>query len=204
MELWLVGLLIGIWLLVVAFFRLNRIWLPYYIIGSVGLAFVIIFVGRATGLEHALQVVVAAGVHATSLAFGLETEIFRSSPGAILVLVISQDIGWTMLQVTIESSGLLESGVIAGMLLFYPGWSIRKRIWFTIAAIALTYFANIVRLMVIVTTLHYMGKSSLLISHTIIGRAVFFALVVAIYWFLMTRPTLRTVRHKIDDELMAS
>ncbi len=204
MELWLVGVLISLWLLVVAFFRLNRIWLPYYIIGSVGLAFVIIFVGRATGLEQALQIGVAAGVHATSLALGLPTEIFQSSPGAILVLVISQDIGWTMLQVTVESSGLLESGVIAGMLLFYPGWSGRKRIWFTIAAITLTYFANVIRLMVIVGTLHYMGKSSLLISHTIIGRAVFFALVIAIYWFLMTRPTLRTVKHKIDDELMAS
>ena len=204
MELWLVSLLIAVWLLVVAFFRLNRIWLPYYIIGSVGLAFVIIFVGRATGLEHALQVLVAAGVHSVSLALGLPTEIFQSSPGAILVLVVSQDIGWTMLQVTVESSGLLETGVIAGMLLFYPGWSGRKRIWFTIAAIALTYFSNVIRLMVIVATLHYMGKSSLLISHTIVGRAVFFALVVAIYWFLMTRPTLRTVRRKIDDELMAS
>ncbi|MCZ6539817.1 MAG: archaeosortase/exosortase family protein [Chloroflexi bacterium] len=204
MDLWLAGVLIAGWLLVVAFFRLNRIWLPYYIIGSVGLAFVIIFVGRATGLEHALQVAVAAGVHAVSLALGLPTEIFQSSPGAILVLVVSQDIGWTMLQVTVESSGLLETGVIAGMLLFYPGWGGKKRIWFTIAAITLTYLANVVRLMVIVATLHYMGKSSLLISHTIIGRAVFFALVVAIYWFLMTRPTLRTVRHKIDDELMAS
>ncbi len=204
LELWLIGVLISVWLLVVAFFRLNRIWLPYYIIGSVGMAFVIIFVGRATGLEQALQVAVAAGVHSVSLALGLPTEIFQSSPGAILVLVISQDIGWTMLQVTVESSGLLESGVIAGMLMFYPGWSIRKRIWFTIAAIALTYMANIIRLMVIVSTLHYMGKSSLLISHTIIGRAVFFAMVVAIYWFLMTRPTLRTVKRKIDDELLAS
>ncbi|MEE8046164.1 MAG: exosortase/archaeosortase family protein, partial [Dehalococcoidia bacterium] len=129
---------------------------------------------------------------------------FQSAPGSILVLVISQDIGWTMLQVTIESSGLLETGVISGMLLFYPGWSVRKRLWFTFVAIILTYMSNVIRLMVIVSTLHYMGKSSLLISHTIIGRAVFFALVIAIYWFMMTRPTLRTVKKKIDDELMAS
>ncbi len=204
MDFWLTGVLISVWLIVVTFFRLNRIWLPYYIIGSVGLAFIIIFVGRATGLEGALQIAVAAGVHAASLALGLPTEIFQAAPGSILVLVISQDIGWTMLQVTIESSGLLETGVIAGMLLFYPGWGMRKRIWYTIVAVALTYISNVIRLMVIVSTLHYMGKNSLLISHTIIGRAVFFALVVAIYWFMMTRPTLRTVKKKIDDELMAS
>ena len=64
MELWLIAVLISLWMLVVAFFRLNRIWLPYYIIGAVGLAFIIIFLGRATGLEAALQTTVAAGVHA--------------------------------------------------------------------------------------------------------------------------------------------
>jgi exosortase family protein XrtG len=129
--------------------------------------------------------------------------VFRAAPGAILVLVVSQDVGWTMLQVTVESSGLLETGVISGMLLFYPGWSLRRRIIFTICAILATYIANIVRLMVIVLTLHEMGKNSLLISHTIVGRAVFFALVILIYWYLMTRPTLRTVRHKIEGELVA-
>lgn len=190
-----------LWVLSVLFFRLNRIWLPYYIVGSVGLAFIFIFIGRATAIEPWMQTGVAAGVHIVSGWVGIATKIFQAAPGAILVLVISQDIGWTMLQVTIESSGLLESAVIAGMLLFYPGWSLRKRMAFTIGALLLTYLANVVRLMIIVMTLHNVGKSSLLISHTIIGRAVFFVLVVAIYWYLMTRPTLRSVRRKIEDEL---
>ncbi len=203
MEIAFAASAIFVWALVVLFFRLNRIWLPYYIIGSVGLAFVIIFVGRVTWIEPTLQSGVAAGVHAVSLVVGLETEIFKSAPGAILVLVVDQDIGWTMLQVTVESSGLLESGVVAGMLLFYPGWSLRKRLVFTLIALLLTYAANVIRLMVIVATLHFVGKDSLLIAHTIIGRAVFFAAVVAIYWYLMTRPTLRTVRAKLDKELIA-
>ena len=198
---WLIALLALLWTLSVLFFRLNRIWLPYYIIGSVGLAFLIIFVGRATALEPLMQTGVAAGVHIASDVVGVPTRVFEAAPGAILVLVVSQDVGWTMLQVTIEASGLLESAVIAGMLMFYPGWDLRKRFMFTIAALILTYVANVIRLMVIVITLHSAGKNSLLISHTIIGRAVFFALVVAIYWFLMTRPTLRTVKKKIEDEL---
>lgn len=200
---WVIGFLIAAWVLVVLFFRLNRIWLFYYILGSVGLAFIIIFVGRSTFLEPALQSGVASGVHVLSSVIGIPTEVFRAAPGAILVLVISQDIGWTMLQVTIESSGLLESAVIAGMLLFYPGWTIGRRIQFTVIALALTYLANVVRLMIIVLTLHEAGKDSLLISHTIVGRAVFFVLVVAIYWYLMTRPTLRTVKRKLDNEMMS-
>ncbi len=196
-----VGVVIAVWFLIVIFFYVNRIWLIYYVTGAVGFALIVIFVGRATPLEPMLQSAVAAGVHAVSIAVHIPTQIFQAVPGAVLVLVVSQDIGWTMLQITVESSGLLESAVIAGMLLFYPGWSLRKRIVHTLGAIALTYVANILRLMVIVVTLHVMGKNSLLISHTIIGRAVFFIAVIAIYWFVLTRPTLNSVRRKLDREL---
>ncbi len=198
---WLVGLLLFGWLMAVLFFRANRIWLPYYVIGAVGLALAIIFIGRATPLESGLQQVVAAGVHAISSLTPVPTRIFQSAPGAIMVLVVDQSVGWTMLQITVESSGLLETGVISGMLMFYPGWSFRKRLGFTIMAILATYVANIIRLMVIVVVIHYGGKDTLLVSHTILGRAVFFVGVIAIYWYLLSRPTLRTVRAKLDEEM---
>ena len=44
----LTALLITLWVVAVIFFRMNRIWLPYYLIGAVGLAFIIIFAGGAT------------------------------------------------------------------------------------------------------------------------------------------------------------
>lgn len=201
MEAWLASLIIAGWILVVLFFRANRIWLPYYVIGSVGLALAIIFIGRATFVEGALQQVVAAGVHAVSNLTPVPTQIFQAAPGAVMVLVIDQSVGWTMLQVTVESSGLLETGVITGMLMFYPGWSIQKRTSFAVSAILFTYIINIIRLMVIVIVIHYGGKDALLISHTILGRAVFFVGVIIIYWYFMSRPTLRTVKAKLDQEM---
>ncbi len=203
MDIAIAAILSFIWLVSVLFFRLNRIWLPYYIIGSVGLAFLAIYIGRNTPIEPALQTAVAQGVHFVAQIFNIPTETFDSSPGSLLVLVISQDIGWTMLQVTVESSGLLESGVIFGMLMFYPAWSVRKRMVYVILALLLTYVANIIRLLVIVAALHLLGKDSLLVSHTIIGRAVFFAGVILIYWYLLTRPTLGSVRKKLNDEMVA-
>jgi exosortase family protein XrtG len=200
----IVATLATVWSLAVLFFRLNRIWLPYYIVGSVGLAFLFIYIGRNTPIEPALQTAVAQGVHAAAQLFNVPTETFDAAPGALLVLVISQEIGWTMLQVTVESSGLLESGVVFGMLMFYPAWGLRKRGMYVVIALLLTYGINIVRLMVIVATLHLLGKDSLLVSHTIIGRAVFFIGVIAIYWYVLSRPTLGAVRKKLDDELVAS
>ena len=100
-----------------------------------------------------------------------------------------------------ESSGLLETGVISGMLMFYPGWSLRRRVSYSIIAILATYVANIIRLMVIVIVIHYGGKDTLLVSHTILGRAVFFIGVILIYWYLLSRPTLRTIAGKLDAEM---
>lgn len=204
MDVIVVTILSSIWLLAVLFFRLNRIWLPYYITGSVGISFLIIFIGRNTPIESGLQTAVAQGVHAIARIVSIPTDTFSAAPGALLVLVISQDIGWTMLQVTVESSGLLESGVVFGMLIFYPAWSFKRRLSYVALALVLTYVANIIRLLVIVGALHFLGKDSLLISHTIIGRAVFFVGVILIYWFLLTRPTLGAVKEKLDDEMVAS
>ena len=201
MAIWLAGLLIFGWLMAVLFFRANRIWLPYYVIGAVGLALGIIFIGRATFIEAGLQQAVAAGVHAVSGLTPVPTQVFQSAPGAIMVLVVDQSVGWTMLQITVESSGLLETGVISGMLMFYPGWSLRRRTGYAVIAILATYVANIIRLMVIVIVIHYGGKDTLLVSHTILGRAVFFIGVIIIYWYLLSRPTLRTIRGKLDEEM---
>jgi exosortase family protein XrtG len=195
------GALILGWLFAVVFFRFNRIWLPYYILAAVGLAFSVIFIGRATFIEPALQVAVSRAVHYTSSLLGIPTQTFEAAPGSLLVLVVSQDIGWTMLQVTVESSGLLEAGVLSGMLAFYPGFSPRRRLFFVSAGLIATFVANVVRLTTIVVLLHFAGKGSLLISHTIVGRAVFFAMVVLTYWFVITYPTLRTIRRKLDREV---
>ena len=203
MDIAIAAVLSALWAVGVLFFRLNRIWLPYYVLGSVGLAFILIYIGRNTPIEPWLQAAVAYGVHGMAQVLQVPTETFGSSPGSLLVLV-DQNVGWTMLQVSVESSGLLESGVVAGMLMFYPAWSLRRRLMYTLIALLLTYVANIVRLMVIVAALHFMGKESLLVSHTIIGRAVFFIAVIAIYWYLLTRPTLGAVRKKLDEELVAS
>jgi len=54
----------------------------------------------------------------------------------------------------------------------------------------------------IVTTVSKLGKDSLFMAHTILGRLVFFIATVLTYWFVLTRPTLRDVHHKLREELM--
>ncbi len=202
MELTLTLALAGVWLTAVLFFRLNRVWLLYYLVGSIGLALGIIFIGQSLiPIEPLLEQYVAYAVHLVSSVVGVKTRIFTGAPGLLMVLVIAQDVGWTAVQVTIECSGLLESAVLIGMLAFYPGWPLRQKILLCAVGLAFTQLANVARLMFIIGTLHWFGKDSLFMAHTIVGRAVFFVAVVAIYWYVFTLPTLRTVHDKLIGDM---
>ena len=197
--------LILLWVLGVVFFRANRIWLPYYLVGSVGLAFIIIFVGRATPIQTLMETGVAFSTYGVANMLNISSRVFHAAPGSLMIFVVGQavghDNGWTMVRVTIECSSLLETGVISGMVGFYPGWSLRKRLGLVLLGVIATYLANIVRLVVIISTLHWFGKDSLFIAHTIVGRAVFFVLIIAVFWYIITLPTMHMVARKLKRDL---
>ncbi len=189
MTWWTLGLF-WFWLLGVLFLRRYRVWLLYYLLGSVGAAYWIILIARnVLGLEPLLAHSVAQAVHVVAGLAGIETRIFRNAPGILLVLVVAQPVGWTVLQIGVESSGLLEIGVLISLLGFYPGWSPLRRVGSIFVGVLASWAANVVRLFVIVVLLHLYGKEALVLAHTFVGKLVFFVLTIAIYWYLITRPS---------------
>ena len=205
MSVWLGLALVLIWVLTVMFFRANRIWLLYYLAGSIGLAFIIIFVGRATPLQSLMENGVAASTFLMTNLMGIPARIFEADASSLMIFVVGQlvgqDNGWTMVRVTVECSSLLETGVISGMVGFYPAWSVRKRFVLVALGVFAAFVANIIRLAVIIWTLHLFGKDSLFIAHTIVGKVVFFVLIIAIFWYMITLPTMRVVARKLQQDM---
>ncbi len=64
-------------------------------------------------------------------------------------------------------------------------------------ALLLTFLANVVRMLVIVLALAYGGQAMLDIAHVVLGRLVFFVLAIGIYWFAITRPTIKAVATRL-------
>jgi len=191
----LFGILCLLWAGATFFFYHYRLWFLFYVVGAVGSALLIIYGGHALiPLERWLETSSAYSVHGIAALFGVQTRIFQEAPGSILVLVIPQGQGWTMLEIGIECSGLLEGAVLFGLLAFFPGWTAGPRIGRIFFGFLATFFGNLVRLLFIVLTLAYLGKDTLFLSHTVIGRIIFFLFVVIIFWTLITRPTLQQIR----------
>ena len=191
-----------LWLVLLVFFWHYRIWLMFYVTASVGLALLIAFAGtRFVPLERWLEMATAYTAHAISQAIGIPTRVFEAAPGNILVWVIVQEPGWTIVRVDLECSGLLEMAVLAGLLLFYPAWSVWRRVELLVWGLAATYVSNVIRILSIIAILHGLGKRSIFIAHTIVGRLIFFALAALFYWIVFTRLTLRTLRAREQESM---
>ena len=60
------------------------------------------------------------------------------------------------------------------------------------------FLANTLRVTMIVASVAWVGGPALDFTHLILGRIVFFVLAICIYWFVVTRPTLRAVQARIE------
>lgn len=189
-----------LWILGILFFRRFRIWLLYYLFGTVGMAYLLVAIANQLNLEMVVAHSVALVVHDILNTVAIPTEIFQNAPGILLVLVITQNVGWTVLQIGVESSGILEICVLVSLVTFYPLWTWRKKVVLALVGGAFTWLANVARMLVIALMLHFFGKEVLVLAHTFIGKAFFFLATILIYWFLITVNSLTDIRRKINKE----
>lgn len=188
--------LFAVWVVAVDFLRRYRIWILFYTVGTVGFIYWLVLLGNTWQLEIRLAQSVAWTVHAISNSAAIPTRIFEGAPGVLLVLVVAQEVGWTALHVGVESSGMLEISVLVGLLLFYPGWSLTRRVGSALLGSAAIWLANILRMLLIVGMLNQLGKEALVLAHTYIGKMLFVLLAIAVFWFLITYPTVQGLRRR--------
>ena len=183
-----------IWLGGVIFFYQRKIWIFFYVLGTIGFAALFVFINRNVfHSEVFLAKSTAQSIHLLTNLVNIPTQVFEEAPGLLLVLVVVQREGWTALQIGVESSALLEISVLTSLILFYPGWKLYERSWRILAGIILTWLANLIRMLMIVLMLHLLGKEVLVIAHTFLGKLIFFVMTIAIYWYLITLPSLKKI-----------
>ena len=198
MNFLLLLLIILIWITLVMTLYRRKIWLFYFLVSTIGLSAILVFVSRNfINTDIFLAKSIAEGIHLTTDLINIPTQVFEEAPGLLLVMVVVQREGWTALHIGVESSGLLEISVLIGLISFYPGWNLKDRIWRIFVGVALTWFANLLRMLLIVLMLHFLGKEALIVAHTFLGKLVFFGMTIAIYWYLISEPTLKMIKGNI-------
>jgi exosortase family protein XrtG len=191
---------VAVWAAVVGFFWRARAWLPYYVLAAAGSAILLVVAAREfLPIEDLLRVATASSVHLLAPLLGVRTTLDHVDAGSLMVIGVPHHNQWTVLSVGLESSGLLESAALFGLVAFFPASGRFSRVAIIAVALALTFAANVFRVLIIVASVAYLGQGSLDFAHIVLGRLVFFAIAIAIFWFAITRPSLRRVSRRLAE-----
>jgi len=152
---------------------------------------------RSSVVEYAVEQWTGVILHYVLGWINIQTYVFDKAPGTVLVLLALEN-SWTCIDIDIECSGLLESCVLLGLLWFFPAMNWPRKLFYTGSGLLALFVINLIRLLTIVIIINTGGRDAMYVAHTLIGRLVFFFLVIIVYWYIFTRPSLEKVRRTAD------
>lgn len=178
--------------LTIALLRTRR-WLLYYLHGAFGFVILIAFGSGIFDIDTVVEGLEALQVAALAGMLGIGVEVVN-----VTGLAIPNHTGWAVFDIGLECSAILEMAAIVGLTAFYPAFRPGKRALFGVTGLAVTYAANLLRILLIVAVINAMGTGWVFAAHAVFGRVFFFAATVALYWYLMTRPTVGFTKQRIE------
>ena len=187
---------IPVYLLVVYLFHKYREWLLYYLFGAFGFTLIVTYFLSYFRIDEFL---VAIEVFHTNIIAN-----FFNIPSQALAygrLQLPMQNGWSILSIGIECSAVLEMSALSALLAFYPAFSGGRKIIKIVFGLIVTYIINTFRMLIIMAMTYHLGINYVFVAHAVVGRLFFFVCIIALYWFLITKPTIGSVGRFLEKGL---
>ncbi len=187
-----------IWLILIILFRKYRQWLFYYLFGAFGLTLMLIFLAEYSGLDQILVNITSYHVDLLAKAFpNINIELMSNGRFQIF----RPDGGSDILKLGIECSAIVELSILISLLIFYPLFSLRQRLLRITFGLVVTYVINLIRVMIIVLMADKFGSDYIFVAHAGVARLFFFVCELILYWYLLTKPTVKSVGDSINHRI---
>ncbi len=182
-------LLIALWAYLLRVLKRAELHFWRFIAGSAGMFIFLMILARPV-----LTQPLAKAVAAISGLVGSLTNTF-SAYFKYGIIFIQSATGAITLQVDFECSGIIEIMAFVSLLAFFMVYTVNERIVVGILGTVYIILANVLRVTCICLIIHFFGPEAYYISHTIIGRLIFYTLSVLLYFYVFTKPQI--IRMKI-------
>ena len=184
-------ILILVWLYALSTCKRSSLAYHRFFIGSVGLFTLLLWF-----LKPRLTTYLAKFITLLSGIVGKLFSIYETYPKYGMIFVESK-VGPISLYVDYECAGLVEIIVFISLVAFFPlfkkaeKWSIMTigTLWIIVS--------NVVRIATICCVLHFFGANYYYLAHTIIGRLVFYFLMISLYFVVFTKKQI--LRQKVGN-----
>lgn len=91
-----------------------------------------------------------------------------------------------VMSIDYECSGIIETTAFVSLVVFFPIFNRYERVFFGLLGVLWIYVANVLRLAIVIIIVHFQGGGAFFLAHSIIGRLVFYVLVIALYYNVFT------------------
>ncbi len=154
----------------------------HYLLGAMGLFILMMFYVRPV-LTEPLARAVAAIAGLVGKVSGTFVPYFKYG-----ILFVQSNVGAITLQIDFECSGIIEIMAFLSLLIFFRVYTVAERVIVAICGVLYIMLANALRIILICEMIHFGGLDLYYISHALIGRLVFYALSVLLYFYVFTKP----------------
>lgn len=179
------GIVLLVWGAVTYALYKNRLTYFGFLFGSIGGFIFFIYFLREPAYEAIARILMAF------LAFiGDVTNSFVSYTHALTVTIFRQTESLSIF-VSYECSGVIELFVFINLLLFVPMYTKVQKAKYICIGIFYIIGCNLIRLLYIIYSTKWMGIDSFFLNHIVIGRVLYFALIIALYYVVFTKPHIK-------------
>lgn len=184
-------LLFAIWIYILTVFKRRQLDFFYFLLGSIGV-FLFSFVLLREILTRILTTLTCylTGLLGNALGF------FKAYTSHSILFVENAD-GPISLYVDFECGGVIEILVFISLIFFFAVYNLKEKVVISFLGTLWIITANVIRLFSICLIIHLFGNESYYIAHTIVGRLLFYALSIILYFYVFTRAQIR--RQRIGD-----
>ena len=180
---YLIGIVLGVlWLYLLHVLKKSKLNFWHFALGSAGLFIFMMVYLRPVVIQPLAQVIAAiAGIPGGI--FDLYTAYFKYG-----IIFVQSAEGAISLMIDFECSGVIEIIAFISLLLFYDVYTRMEKVIVSLVGISSLILANAVRITIICIIIHFMGVSAYYVAHAFIGRIIFYAFSVALYFYVFTKP----------------
>lgn len=119
--------------------------------------------------------------------------------GKTNLLIYTNTVQKSFLDVGVECSSFLEMLIFGISIVFYPLWKKSRKFYYLSIGLVYIYCLNLLRIMLIITTVTLFGDRSLFLVHTIVARLFFFLLIMLLYHKIFTQEALTVAQQKVKE-----
>ncbi len=179
------------WIYVITVFRRNKLDFLYFITGCAGMFGFLFFL-----LEPIVTAPLAKFVCYCTGFIGKLLGAFEAF-ASYGVLFIENENGPVSLYVDFECAGLVEILVYISLITFFGVYKNWEKLFAGIVGVLWIIGCNVLRLTIVCYVIHWFGNEAYYVAHTIVGRIVFYALSIILYFYVFTRRQIR--KQKVGD-----